>query len=99
MKSVQQMIDFLEVRFLEKKRIKNGQIVDSSTNAKQYPALKRVKHCFSRTYLKKLNLDKYMLLILELVYVHLSHDQSIYFQCSNILELSISSPLSSENDI
>lgn len=47
-KSVQQMIDFLEARFLEKKRIKNGQIVDSSTNAKQYPALKRVLQEFTK---------------------------------------------------
>ena len=44
--------------------------------------------------------NKYMPLILELVYVHLSHDQSISIsKCSNILELSIFSPLSSENNI
>ncbi len=47
-KSVQQMIDFLEAKFLEKKRIKNGQIIDSSTNAKQYPALKRVLQEFTK---------------------------------------------------
>ena len=35
-KSVQQMIDYLEETFKNKKRIKNGQIVDSTTNAKRY---------------------------------------------------------------
>lgn len=32
-KSVQQMINSLEIRFMKKKRIKNGQIVDSIINA------------------------------------------------------------------
>lgn len=47
-KSVQQMIDSLEARFMEKKRIKNGQIVDSSTNAKQYPRLKKALQDFTK---------------------------------------------------
>lgn len=47
-KSVQQMIDSLEARFLEKKRIKNGQIVDSSTNAKHYPRLKKILQEFTK---------------------------------------------------
>jgi len=40
-KSVQQMIDYLEETFKNKKRIKNGQIVDSTTNAKRYVYVKR----------------------------------------------------------
>ena len=35
-KSVQQMFEFLEAKFREKKKVKNGQIVDSTTNAKRY---------------------------------------------------------------
>lgn len=40
-KSVAQMIDSLIVRFEDKKRIKNGQIVDSTNNAKKYKQIKR----------------------------------------------------------
>lgn len=41
-KSVLQMIDSLEMRFREKKRIKNGQIIDSLNNAKQYVSIRKV---------------------------------------------------------
>ena len=40
-KSVVQMIDSLILRFNEKKRIKNGQIIDSSPNARIYMQIKR----------------------------------------------------------
>ncbi len=47
-KSVLQMIDFLEARFIEKKRIKNGQIVDSTNNAKKYAQIRRVLQAFTK---------------------------------------------------
>lgn len=47
-KSVQQMIESLEARFREKKRIKNGQIVDSISNAKHYVVMKRVMQEFTK---------------------------------------------------
>ena len=47
-KSVQQMIDYLEETFKNKKRIKNGQIVDSTTNAKRYVYLKRELQAFTK---------------------------------------------------
>lgn len=47
-KSVQQMIESLEARFREKKRIKNGQIVDSISNAKHYVVIKRVLQEFTK---------------------------------------------------
>lgn len=47
-KSVLQMIDFLESRFMEKKRIKNNQIVDSSNNAKKYAELRRTLQAFTK---------------------------------------------------
>lgn len=40
-KSVLQMIDYLEARFREKKRVKNNLIVDSSNNAKNMPSYAR----------------------------------------------------------
>ena len=40
-KSVLQMIDSLEMRFRDKKHIKNGQIVESVNNAKRYVELRR----------------------------------------------------------
>ena len=40
-KSVLQMIESLEARFKERQRIKNGQLVDSSPNAKVYARLRR----------------------------------------------------------
>lgn len=46
-KSVVQMIDSLILRFNEKKRIKNGQIVDSTTNAKKYEQFKRSLSAFT----------------------------------------------------
>ena len=45
-KSVQQMIEILEAKFREKKKVKNGQIVDSTTNAKRYKYLLRVLQQF-----------------------------------------------------
>lgn len=47
-KSVQQMIDCLEAKFYEKKRIKNGQIVDSSSNAKKYKAMRKELQAFTK---------------------------------------------------
>ena len=47
-KSVQQMIDALEVRFREKKRIKNGQIVDSVSNSKHYAAMRKELQIFTK---------------------------------------------------
>lgn len=47
-KSVLQMIDYLEARFMEKKRIKNNQIVDSSNNAKKYAELRRTLQTFTK---------------------------------------------------
>ena len=47
-KSVQQMIEFLEAKFREKKKVKNGQIVESTTNAKRYMYLLRVLQQFSK---------------------------------------------------
>lgn len=47
-KSVAQMIDYLETKFKEKKRIKNNQIVDSSSNAKTYAALHRTLSAFTK---------------------------------------------------
>lgn len=45
-KSVQQMIDALEQRFREKRRIKNGQVVDSVSNAKHYVAMRKELQAF-----------------------------------------------------
>lgn len=47
-KSVQQMFEFLAAKFREKKKIKNGQIVDSTTNAKRYVYLLRVMQRFTK---------------------------------------------------
>ncbi len=47
-KSVQQMIDSLEMRFMEKKRIKNNQIVDSTANAKHYVVMRRILQEFTK---------------------------------------------------
>lgn len=52
-KSVQQMIDYLEETFKNKKRIKNGQIVDSTTNAKRYVYLKRELQAFTKKNMQK----------------------------------------------
>ena len=52
-KSVQQMIEFLEAKFREKKKVKNGQIVESTTNAKRYMYLLRVLQQFSKEKYKK----------------------------------------------
>lgn len=47
-KSVQQMIDSLEMRFRTKKRIKNNQIVDSTSNARHYVAIRKVLQDFTK---------------------------------------------------
>lgn len=47
-KSVQQMFEFLAAKFREKKKIKNGQIVDSTTNAKRYVYLLHVLQRFTK---------------------------------------------------
>ena len=47
-KSVQQMIEFLKAKFREKKKVKNGQIVESTTNAKRYMYLLRVLQQFTK---------------------------------------------------
>lgn len=47
-KSVQQMIDSLEERFREKKRIKNNQVVDSSSNSKKYAQLRKTMQQFTK---------------------------------------------------
>ena len=47
-KSVQQMIEFLEAKFREKKKVKNGQIVESTTNAKRYMYLLRLLQQFTK---------------------------------------------------
>lgn len=47
-KSVLQMIDYLETRFKEKKRVKNNQIIDSSNNAKKYAELRKVMQAFTK---------------------------------------------------
>lgn len=47
-KSVQQMIDFLEEKFKNKKRIKNGQIIESIPNAKKYDQIRRVLQAFTK---------------------------------------------------
>lgn len=47
-KSVQQMIEFLEAKFREKRKVKNGQIVDSTTNAKRYVSLLRTLQQFTK---------------------------------------------------
>lgn len=47
-KSVQQMIEFLEAKFREKRKVKNGQIVESTTNAKRYMYLLRVLQQFTK---------------------------------------------------
>ncbi len=47
-KSVLQMIDSLEARFMEKRRIKNGQVVDSTTNAAKYAEMRRVMQTFTK---------------------------------------------------
>lgn len=47
-KSVQQMIDALEQRFREKRRIKNGQVVDSVSNAKHYVAMRKELQAFAK---------------------------------------------------
>ena len=48
-----QMIDYLEETFKNKKRIKNGQIVDSTTNAKRYVYLKRELQAFTKEKYEK----------------------------------------------
>lgn len=52
-KSVAQMIDSLIVRFEDKKRIKNGQIVDSTNNAKKYKQIKRSLSEFTKAKYEK----------------------------------------------
>ena len=47
------MIDYLEETFKNKKRIKNGQIVDSTTNAKRYVYLKRELQAFTKEKYEK----------------------------------------------
>ena len=47
-KSVQQMIESLEEKFMEKRRIKNNQIVDSTPNAKIYRHIKKVLQAFTK---------------------------------------------------
>ena len=42
MKSLSQMLDYLIEKFNQKERIKNGEIVKSSSNVKEYGILKRV---------------------------------------------------------
>lgn len=42
------MIEFLEAKFREMKKVKNGQIVDSTTNAKRYKYLLRVLQQFTK---------------------------------------------------
>lgn len=46
--SVLQMINYLEARFKEQKRIKNNRIVDSSNNAKKYAELCRTLQAFTK---------------------------------------------------
>ena len=47
-KSVLQMIDSLEEKFNNKKRIKNGQIIDSIPNAKKYGQMRRILQAFTK---------------------------------------------------
>lgn len=47
-KSVQQMIDALEEKFMNKKRIKNGQIIDSLPNARIYARMRRTLQTFTK---------------------------------------------------
>lgn len=47
-KSVQQMIDFLEEKFKNKRRIKNGQIIDSTPNAKLYAQIRKHLQVFTK---------------------------------------------------
>ncbi len=47
-KSVLQMIDSLEERFRNKKRVKNGQIVDSTNNARKYAQIRRYLQAFTK---------------------------------------------------
>lgn len=47
-KSVQQMIDSLEEKFKNKKRIKNGQIIDSAPNARKYDHIRRILQAFTK---------------------------------------------------
>lgn len=47
-KSVLQMIDSLEEKFMNKKRIKNGQIIDSIPNAKKYGQMRRILQEFTK---------------------------------------------------
>lgn len=47
-KSVQQMIDSLELHFRAKKRVKNNQIVDSTSNARHYVAIRKVLQDFTK---------------------------------------------------
>ena len=47
-KSVLQMSDYLEMRFKEKKRVKNNQVIDSSNNAKKYAELRKVMQAFTK---------------------------------------------------
>lgn len=47
-KSVLQMIDALETRFRERLRVKNGQLVDSSNNAKVYVRLRKQLTAFTK---------------------------------------------------
>ena len=47
-KSVLQMIDSLEEKFRNKKRIKNGQIIDSLPNARKYAQIRRLLQTFTK---------------------------------------------------
>lgn len=47
-KSVLQMIDSLEEKFRNKKRIKNGRIIDSLPNAKMYERMRRILQTFTK---------------------------------------------------
>lgn len=47
-KSVLQMIDSLEEKFMNKKRIKNGQVIDSIPNAKKYGQMRRILQEFTK---------------------------------------------------
>lgn len=52
-KTVQQMIDYLEEKFKNKKRIKNGLIVDSTPNAKIYALMRRSLQAFTKAKYNK----------------------------------------------
>lgn len=52
-RTVQQMIDYLEEKFKNKKRIKNGLIIDSSPNAKIYVMMRRSLQTFTKAKYNK----------------------------------------------